>query len=159
MVETGYACSRSEKLRLLGKSARLATTESDNHTMTHSHSRPGLAERDVPALSTCNSSHFRYVSVRLLCIQAHQDCAAASSKPTRSGKTRSVLRVARAYGSQGTRNSRFSHWRNSNTAIPVCMCVCVRKRETLSSRNVKNLEEKEYTSFDMKSIISENVEL
>lgn len=68
IVEIGYASVRSEKLRLLGKSARRATTESDNHTMTHSHFRPGLAERDVPALSTCNSSHFRYVTVRLLCI-------------------------------------------------------------------------------------------
>lgn len=45
-----------------------------------------------------------------------------------------------------------------NTAI---LDMCVWKRETLSSRNVKNLEEKEYMSSDMKSIrkIVRNVEL
>lgn len=68
IVKMRCVCSRSEKLHLLGKSPRRATTESDNHTMTHSHSRPGLAERDVPALSTSNSAHFCYVSARLLCI-------------------------------------------------------------------------------------------
>lgn len=119
--------------------------------MTHSHSRPGLAQRDVPALSTCNSSHFRYVSVRLLCIQAHQDCAVASSKPTRS-KTRSVLRVARACGSQGTRNSRFL---TGVTQIPrvVCASEKEKKRDTLSSRQEfrQNIQ-KEYTSSNTKSI-------